>query len=127
MPVVVLLVEDDPLISMDVETSLNDAGFDVVSVSTGNEAIQAFDKRADAIRAVITDIRLGKGITGWEVGRYVRRAIPTLPVIYMSGDSSGDWAHEGVPNSVMIAKPFAFSQIISAIAGLLNDPDQVQF
>jgi hypothetical protein len=43
-----------------------------------------------------------------------------LPVIYVSGASHQDWTSKGVPESVMIAKPFAPAQIVVAISGLLN-------
>lgn len=72
---------------------------------------------------MVTDIRMGKGQNGWDVGRHVREAVPTMPVICMSGDSSSDWASQGVLNSVMIAKPFAFPQLITAISTLLNASD----
>ncbi|CDX17352.1 Response regulator receiver (fragment) [Mesorhizobium plurifarium] len=38
----------------------------------------------------------------------------------MSGDGAVDWASMGVPNSIMIAKPFVMQQIIVALATLLN-------
>ncbi|WP_311202806.1 MULTISPECIES: hypothetical protein [unclassified Mesorhizobium] len=44
-----------------------------------------------------------------------------MPVIYISGDSAVHWPSEGVPNSVMIAKPFFMPQITTALATLLND------
>jgi hypothetical protein len=43
-----------------------------------------------------------------------------LPVIYMTGDSGADWAINGVPNSILVLKPFAPTQIISALGQLLN-------
>ncbi|RXT37484.1 hypothetical protein B5V01_29170 [Mesorhizobium erdmanii] len=72
------------------------------------------------LKAVLTDIRLGDGPNGWEIGRHVRGAAPTMPVIYISGDSAADWHAQGVPGSIMIPKPFAIAQIVTAIASLLN-------
>lgn len=37
---------------------------------------------------------------------HIRRAKPAMPVVYVSGDSAIHWGSEGVPNSIMIAKPF---------------------
>ena len=122
-PLVVLLVEDEPLIRMDLEAALGDAGFEVISAPNAAEATALFDDRAGEIRAVLTDIRLGRGRTGWDIGRHVRQGVPTMPVVYMSGDSSADWTAQGVPNSIMIAKPFVFPQIITAISTLLNQAD----
>ncbi|WP_348629776.1 hypothetical protein [Mesorhizobium sp. M7A.F.Ca.US.011.01.1.1] len=73
-------------------------------------------------KAVITDIKLGDGPAGWDIGRHVRQAIPAMPVVYMSGDSAGDWRVQGVPESVMISKPFVPAQIITALIQLLNQP-----
>jgi hypothetical protein len=44
----------------------------------------------------------------------------------MSGDSAIHWGAEGVPESVMITKPFFLPQIITALSTLLNQhqPDQ---
>ncbi|MFN4011588.1 MAG: response regulator [Pannonibacter sp.] len=122
-PPMVLLIEDEPLILIDVETALEEAGFDVVTAANAAQAYKKFDASADTIRAVVKDIKLGRGASGWDIGRHVREAVPTMPVVYMSGDSSGDWTAQGVPNSIMIAKPFAFPQLITAISTLLNATD----
>lgn len=121
----VLLVEDEPLIRMDIETALVNAGFTAAEAANGADAMWMFNKRPADFSAVITDIRLGQGPSGWDVARHVRETVPTMPVVYISGDSAGDWSSQGVPNSVMIAKPFIFSQIITAISTLLNQPDQL--
>ena len=54
------------------------------------------------------------------VRRYLRQANSTIPVIYMSGDSAIHWGAEGVPESVMITKPFFLPQIITALSTLMN-------
>ncbi|TJW01391.1 MAG: response regulator, partial [Mesorhizobium sp.] len=45
----------------------------------------------------------------------------TIPVVYVSGDSASQWGAEGVPNSIMITKPFFMPQIITAISTLMNE------
>lgn len=69
---------------------------------------------------MITDVNLGGILTGWDVARNARERFPSLPVVYVTGDSSHEWAAHGVPNSVLISKPFVAAQIVSAVAGLLN-------
>jgi DNA-binding response OmpR family regulator len=117
------LVEDDALIRDLLEASLTGAGFDVVEVSCGTKALAHFEADAARFRAVITDIRLGVGPDGWAVARRARELVPTMPVVYMSGDSSHEWSSKGVPNSLMVAKPFAPAQIITAVSTLLNAAD----
>jgi hypothetical protein len=38
----------------------------------------------------------------------------------MSGDSAEDWASKGVPHSIMLPKPFAPAQLVSAVSHLPN-------
>jgi DNA-binding response OmpR family regulator len=54
------------------------------------------------------------------VARAAREFDPTMPVIYMTGTHTDDWASKGVPKSILIAKPFAPAQLVTAIANLLN-------
>src|SRR4051812_27931449 len=116
----ILVVEDEPLILLDVEMGLQEAGFEVVAAPNAAMAIAAFDAQPDKFKGLITDIRLGAGQSGWDVARHLRQANSTLPVIYVSGDSAIYWGAEGVPESVMITKPFALPQIITALSTLLN-------
>jgi len=120
----VLLIEDDPLILMDVEATLVDEGFEIITAENGTLAIETFDADASRIDAIVTDIRLGSGPNGWDIGHHVREAVPTMPLVYMSGDSSQEWEAQGVPHSIMVPKPFVHAQIITALATLMNNPDQ---
>ncbi|MNL78860.1 two-component response regulator [compost metagenome] len=70
---------------------------------------------------MITDIRLGKGANGWQVGRHARQCQSSIPVVYVTADSASEWTAQGVPNSVLIQKPFVPAQLIAAISGLLNE------
>ena len=77
-------------------------------------------KPSDQICALITDIRLGTGPDGWDLARHARELNARLPIVYMSGDSSQGHSARGVPDSLMIQKPFAPAQIVTAISTLLN-------
>jgi DNA-binding response OmpR family regulator len=68
----------------------------------------------------VTDINLLGKVDGWEVGRIAREVEPSMPVIYMTGTHGEEWASKGVPNSVLLTKPFAPAQIVTAVSQLLN-------
>jgi hypothetical protein len=38
----------------------------------------------------------------------------------MSGGAAEQWASHGVPNSILLTKPFAPAQLVTAISQLLN-------
>jgi CheY-like chemotaxis protein len=114
----ILLVEDEALVLMDLETVLAEGGFAVETCMSGREAV---DRLSDSHIALVTDIRLGSGADGWEVARRAREVNSNIAVVYMSGDSAGEWTARGVPGSVMLKKPFASAQLVMAVAGLIND------
>lgn len=120
MPVV-LVVDDEPMIALLVEAALGDAGFAVVMAHSEAEALSSVDATGSPLAAVVTDIRLGAG-SGWAVATYARARNPDLPVVYISGDSGGLWKVHGVPESIMIQKPFAVGQVVAAVTMLLNTP-----
>jgi DNA-binding response OmpR family regulator len=59
-------------------------------------------------------------LSGWEVAAQIREVDPGFPVIYMSGVHADEWPSKGVPNSIMLAKPFAPAQLVIAVSNLLN-------
>jgi DNA-binding response OmpR family regulator len=118
-----LLVEDDAAIRHFLMAALEDAGFAVVCAAAGAGAIAELEREGAPFRALVTDIRLGPGPDGWDIARLAREHIHDLPVIYMSGDSAADWSSKGVPNSVIVAKPFVAAQIVTAVATLMTKTD----
>jgi DNA-binding response OmpR family regulator len=59
-------------------------------------------------------------LTGWDVARRAREIFPNMPVVYMTGAAADQWPSHGVPNSVLLQKPFAPAQVVTAISQLLN-------
>jgi DNA-binding response OmpR family regulator len=115
-----LLVEDDANLQALLQIALSDAGFEVVLAGDGTQAMAALDTEGTRFRGLITDIQLGAGPNGWEVGRHAREIVAGLPVVYTSGNSAHEWTANGVPESVMLQKPFVMAQLITAITTLLN-------
>jgi DNA-binding response OmpR family regulator len=119
--IIVLVVEDDQLVQGFVEESLTDGGFEAAIASSGEDAVVLLDASAGKYRALVSDINLRPGkVDGWQVARHAREIDPNFPVVYMSGRHADDWAAKGVPNSIMLAKPFAPAQLVTAVSHLLN-------
>ncbi len=118
--VMILVVEDDQLIEAMVKEALSDGGFESASTASGEEAITLLRGNKSQYRVVVTDINLLGKLDGWVVARVAREIDSTMPVIYMTGTHGEEWASKGVPNSVLLVKPFAPAQIVTAISSLLN-------
>jgi DNA-binding response OmpR family regulator len=118
---IILVVEDDPFVRGVVEETLTDGGFEIAMVSSGENAIDLLEVGKVNYRAVVTDINLGPDKTdGWDVARRAREIDAEFPVVYMTGASADDWASKGVPNSILLTKPFAPAQLLTAVSQLLN-------
>jgi CheY-like chemotaxis protein len=118
---VIMVVEDDESVQSIVEEALTDGGFEPAIAASGEEAVTLLKGRLTKYRALVADINLGRDkMDGWEVAKHARAIDPEFPIVYMSGDSAADWASKGVPNSIMLSKPFAPAQLVTAVSQLLN-------
>jgi CheY-like chemotaxis protein len=122
MPLI-LVVDDEVLISEMVVDALEQAGFSTLVAHDVQGAIVLFEANGDDVRGLVTDIDFDGGGDRWELARRAREQASDLPVVYVSGASGHDWASRGVPNSLMIAKPFAPAQVVVAISSLLVASD----
>jgi len=116
----ILVIEDDDAIQGLVEDALTDGGFETAIARSGEEAVTLLKGRVVGYRALVTDIRLLGRFDGWEVARAARKIDPNFPVVYMSGVAAEQWKVQGVPNSIMLQKPFAPAQLVTALSQLLN-------
>lgn len=114
----ILLVEDDPIIRMVYQDLLEDAGFTVQAASNGMEAQRALAAFGTRIATLVTDIRLGAGLNGWEIARLAAEKIPSIAVLYVTGDSAADWPRQGIPGSALMQKPFQNGELLVALARL---------
>jgi CheY-like chemotaxis protein len=116
----ILVVEDDQLVQGMVEESLADGGFDVAITASGEEAVALLKTKATSYRALVTDINLPGRVDGWEIARLAREIVATIPVVYMTGAAGDEWPSKGVPESILLTKPFAPAQLVTAVSQLLN-------
>ncbi len=116
----ILVVEDDEPIQGIVEDALTDGGFEPAIAPSGEEAVTLLKGNKGKYCALVTDIKLRGSMCGWEVARQAREINPDFPIIYMTGAHAEEWASQGVPNSIMLVKPFAPAQLVTAVSQLLN-------
>ncbi|WP_341632110.1 response regulator [Sphingomonas agri] len=120
---IILLVEDEPLVLLVAQDALEAGGFTVIPVQLASEAISLLEKRSPELSGLVTDIRLPGGPDGWDIARHARELRADLPVVYTTADSAGEWPVQGVPNSVVVQKPYAGAQLLTAISTLMTAAD----
>ena len=116
----ILIIEDDQEVQAIVEEALADGGFESAIAGSGEEAVALLKSDGVKYRALVTDINLPGRLDGWEIARLAREIDPTFPIIYMTGAAADDWPSMGVPNSILLNKPFAPAQLVTAVSQLLN-------
>lgn len=116
----ILVVEDDALLQDIVEEALREGGFETALVTSGEEAVTLLRGGQINYRGLATDINLRGKIGGRQIARGARDINPLLPVVYMTGLAADEWASQGVPNSILLEKPFAPAQLVTAISRFMN-------
>ena len=109
-----------------VEDALKEGGFETAIAPSAEEAVTLLKGKVMDYRALVTDINLKGRMSGWEVAKQARQIDPTFPIVYMTGAAANDWASHGVPNSLLLEKPFAPAQVVTAVSQLLNVPPSSQ-
>jgi CheY-like chemotaxis protein len=117
---VVLVVEDDAPVQTIVEEALTDGGFEPAIAASGEEAVTLLMGIKGKYRALVTDVQLRGVMDGWEVAKRAREIDPEFPIVYMTGGHAAEWPSHGVPNSILLTKPFAPAQLVTAVSQLLN-------
>jgi DNA-binding response OmpR family regulator len=116
----ILLVEDDALIAMSLQDALEEACFAVHHVSDAGQAVHVLEARHSEMSGVVTAIHFGLSLDGWALARRARELVPQFPIVYISGDSAHEHTAKGVPESIMLQKPFAPAQMVTGLFSLLN-------
>ena len=79
----ILLVEDEPLILMDIELQLQQVGHEVISAGNADSAIEVLDSQV--IDVVLTDIDMPGSMDGLMLAAAVRDRWPPIQIVVMSG------------------------------------------
>lgn len=117
-----ILVVDDQELMREVSSSILEAqGFEVLTASTGTEAVHLFEENSSSIRLVLLD-RTMPGMDGEEVLSNIRQIDPSTAVILMSGYKERDALRGLDPDhlSGFLAKPFRPSDLLRELKRALG-------
>ena len=117
-PLVVLVVEDEPLVRENIADELRTFGWHVLEAANGENALALTEN--NHIDAVFTDIQLAGQMSGWEVAEVLRVRDAALPILYTSAYGC-DRARQ-VTGSLFIRKPYDPGFIIEACYNLMAEP-----
>ena len=117
----VLVVEDEHAICALISDILESADIETKCVKSDVEAYAELPT-LPTYKALIVDINLGKGTTGFDVARFARQVVPHLPVIYVTGEADQEsFRAFGVPDSDFLEKPFTPEELLGIVKSRLED------
>jgi DNA-binding response OmpR family regulator len=109
----ILVVEDEPLIALDVQTALSNAGAEVIAAADAADAARLV--ASSKLNAAILDVDLGD-LDCWVVCRLLARA--GVPFVFYTGYAQSevfkDW-----PDARVLPKPASADQIVATVAAVL--------
>ncbi|MEN3286791.1 MAG: hypothetical protein V7634_1091 [Bradyrhizobium sp.] len=111
--IVVLVVEDEPLLRMNTVDMVEDAGFEVVEAANAKQAMSVLEGRDD-ISIIVSDIEMPPGMDGMELVAIVRDRWPPIEIILVSGQLASDEVH--LPErGVFFSKPYRPHELVAAM------------
>lgn len=111
--VVVLVVEDQPILRWLAVETVEDAGFEAAEACDADAAIKILETRTD-IRIIFTDVEMPGSMDGVKLAHAVRGRWPPIEIIVVSG-----WMHlqsGDIPERArFFRKPYKPEEIIEAL------------
>ncbi len=121
----ILIVDDEERLLRVIRFGLRNKGFDVITASTAEEALNVILSKP--LDLVITDIRLGGGMTGVDLVYELERLNVIIPVIVMTAFGDVDTAVKSFRHGAFdyIQKPFSIEELEDMIrkVPLISKPD----
>ena len=115
----ILVVEDDPAISLGLQKNLRYEGFEVLSATRGDEGLQtALEKQPDLI---VLDVML-PNLSGFEVCKTLKRNEVDIPIIILSAKDQEIDKIMGLDLGAddYLTKPFSVRELIARINAVLR-------
>lgn len=118
----ILLVDDEAEVRRVGSALLDGLGFNVISVSNGSEALQAFSEGGTGIDLVLLDLIMPE-MGGAETYRQLRKLAPTVPVIFLSGSDLEPLLVElkNDPHASALNKPYKPGLLREAVMKYLGE------
>ena len=118
----ILIVEDNVIVREGLEALLTKWGYDTVAASDGEQAFDLAERDEWRFGCIVTDQRLGAGLTGVETATEIlRRSGRALPTLVLTGDTAKENIAEIVASGFeLMHKPIASKPLRRTIARMMG-------
>jgi DNA-binding NtrC family response regulator len=120
------VVDDQDAVRRTTTRLLNQLGHTTYEAGSIADALAALEGTAAACDVVLTDVALGAGENGAELGAEIARRRPELLVLYMSGYDEVLTVLPLVEGKDFIQKPFTLAQLTALLAAPRSERAQMK-
>lgn len=115
----ILIVEDDPTLSMIISETLQRDGFEILTAGNGEEGLKMFTRHGADL--IVADVMMPR-MDGFEMGRQIRQINRSVPLLFLTAKSEIDDIVEGfeLGGNDYLKKPFKMLELIVRIKALLR-------
>jgi len=115
--IVVLVVDDEPLVRMNTAAMLEAAGFEVSEASNSDEVLSKLNG-GGRLDALVTDVQMPGATNGYALAKHVRDLFPHAAIVVISGVARP--GTEDMPsNAIFLQKPVARESLLQALKNAL--------
>jgi PAS domain S-box-containing protein len=117
----ILLVEDERVLKNLTKEILRSGGYRVLEADNPESALRTLTEKKEHIDVLLTDVIM-PGMSGAELSRRGREAMPALKVIFMSGYAGDVLDRQIAPisDTVLIEKPFSRLSLLSRVHNVIH-------
>ena len=116
---VVVLLEDEPLVRFAAAEALREAGFDVFETEHADDALHILHSHADDLHAMFTDVHVPGSMDGLALAHVIRRCWPWIAILISSGRARPQF-HEIPLGSRFLPKPYDPEHAVQHIRELVG-------
>jgi CheY-like chemotaxis protein len=117
----VLLVEDESVVRALAAEALRRHGFQVLTASTGTEALDLAGQTLRPFDVLVTDVVMPQ-MGGQQLAEHLLAQTPALKVLFISGSIDCVLARDGAlkPGMTLLQKPFTPRQLVQRVRDLID-------
>jgi CheY-like chemotaxis protein len=113
-PIVVIIVEDEPMVRMAAVGAFEDAGFEVLESKNAQAALVILQTQGSRVHALFTDVEMPGTMDGLMLANQIHLDWPLISVVVASGQVTPGEGQMPA-NSRFFKKPYHLSSVIDHI------------
>jgi signal transduction histidine kinase/ActR/RegA family two-component response regulator/HAMP domain-containing protein len=118
----ILIVEDEPVLRSMARDILEECGYRILEASSGKEALDVWNQRANEIDLLLTDMVMPDGVSGADLVERLLASRPRLKVVFTSGYTANEVNQKMLTRTraSFLAKPYTHTELAKTVRDCLD-------